>query len=46
MQRTQGESQRQRRACRAIGVERNSVRYRSRHPDDGADLPPGFRAVD
>ena len=26
----------QRRACRAIGVERTSIRYRSRRPDDGA----------
>jgi putative transposase len=26
----------QRRACRAIGVDRTSVRYRSRRPDDGA----------
>jgi len=26
----------QRRACRAIGVDRSSVRYRSRRPDDGA----------
>jgi putative transposase len=26
----------QRRACRAIGADRSSVRYRSRRPDDGA----------
>ena len=26
----------QRRACRAIGTDRSSVRYRSRRPDDGA----------
>jgi transposase InsO family protein len=26
----------QRRACRAIGVERTSIRYRHRRPDDGA----------
>jgi putative transposase len=26
----------QRRACRAIGVDRSSVRYRGRRPDDGA----------
>jgi putative transposase len=26
----------QRRACRAIGVDRGSMRYRSRRPDDGA----------
>jgi len=26
----------QRRACRAIGVERTSIRYRGRRPDDGA----------
>ena len=26
----------ERRACRAIGVDRTSVRYRSRRPDDGA----------
>ena len=26
----------ERRACQAIGVDRSSVRYRSRRPDDGA----------
>jgi putative transposase len=25
----------QRRACRSLGVDRSSVRYRSRRPDDG-----------
>jgi len=25
----------QRRACQAIGVDRSSIRYRSRRPDDG-----------
>jgi hypothetical protein len=40
----------QRRACNAIGVDRSSVRYRSRRPDDGTirtrlrELAAGRRA--